>query len=204
MTQSGQSLAAEKAALRQLVLCKRGAMEPTRRIEASLALADFVDALPLPDGAVVAGFWPIRDEIDPRPLLDRLRARGHRLCLPVVINPHMVFREFTRETDFDRGEFGIMEPVASSPELRPDVLLMPLAAFDSLGNRLGWGKGYYDIAIADLEKTGPVTCIGLAFQLQEADHVPAESHDKPLNGILTENGYRSFKQDAADNSLSEA
>ena len=204
MTQSGHSLAAEKAALRQLVLRKRAEMMPTQRIEASLALVDFIDALPLPDGAVIAGFWPIRDEIDPRPLLDRLRARGHRLCLPVVLNPHMIFREFTRETEFVAGSFGIMEPAETSPEMRPDVLLMPLAAFDGLGNRLGWGKGYYDIAIAELQKSGPVTCIGLAFQIQEADHVPNEPHDKPLDGILTEIGYRPFRPGAAGRSPSEA
>lgn len=203
MTQTEKSLAVEKAALRQLVLSRRAAMEASQRIEASLAIAECADRLPLPDGAVIAGFWPIRDEIDPRPLLDRLRGKGYRLCLPVVANPHMIFREFTRDTAFEPAEFGIMEPVASSPELRPDVLLMPLAAFDDRGNRLGWGKGYYDIAIAALEQHGPITCIGLAFQVQEVDHIPVEPHDKPLDGILTEAGYRSFASGTSGLSLSE-
>lgn len=192
MTQTDTSLAAAKDVLRRQALARRAAMEPVRRIELSLALVDALESLPIPEGAVVSGFWPIRDEIDPRPLLDRLRARGHRLCLPVVTKPHLIFRELTRETVLVPAGFGTTVPDAASPELRPDVLLMPLAAFDRDGNRIGYGKGHYDTAIAALEKNGPVTCIGLAFQTQEVDHVPVEPHDKPLDGILTENGYRSF------------
>lgn len=192
MTQTDNSLAAAKDVLRKEALSRRAAMAPTHRIEVSLTLADTVESLPIPDGATVSGFWPIRDEIDPRPLLDRLRAKGHRLCLPVVTKPHLIFRELTRDTVLVPAGFGTTVPDASSPELRPDVLLMPLAAFDKAGNRIGYGKGHYDTAIAALEKDGPVTCIGLAFQAQEVDHVPAEPHDKPLDGILTEDGYRAF------------
>lgn len=192
MMQTDNSLAAAKDVLRKQALARRSAMEPMRRIEASLALVEAVESLPIPEGAVVSGFWPIRDEIDPRPLLDRLRAKGHRLCLPVVAKPHLIFRELTRETILVPAGFGTTVPDVASRELRPDVMLMPLAAFDRAGNRIGYGKGHYDTAIAALEKNGPVTCIGLAFQTQEVDHVPAEPHDKPLDGILTENGYRSF------------
>ena len=192
MTQTDNSLAAAKDALRKEALSRRAAMAPTHRIEVSLTLADAVESLPIPDGAIVSGFWPIRDEIDPRPLLDRLRAKRHRLCLPVVTKPHLIFRELTRDTVLVPAGFGTTVPDAASPELRPDVLLMPLAAFDKAGNRIGYGKGHYDTAIAALEQDGPVTCIGLAFQTQEVDDVPAEPHDKPLDGILTENGYRAF------------
>jgi 5-formyltetrahydrofolate cyclo-ligase len=171
-------------------------MDPGARIEASLALADFANALDLAPGAVVAGFWPIRDEIDPRPLLDLLRSKGHRLCLPVVLEPHLVFRALDRDTSFEPAGFGTMAPGPEAPEMRPDVLLMPLAAFDASGNRAGYGKGHYDSTIAVLEKQGPLTCIGLAFQVQEVDHVPTEPHDKRLDGILTEAGFRPFPQDA--------
>jgi 5-formyltetrahydrofolate cyclo-ligase len=88
--------------------------------------------------------------------------------------------------------FGTMAPGPEAEELRPDVLLMPLAGFDRQGNRIGYGKGHYDTAISSLEKSGPLLCIGLAFALQEVELVPAEGHDKPLAGILTEDGYRSF------------
>jgi 5-formyltetrahydrofolate cyclo-ligase len=186
------SQAEEKDRVRTEVLARRTAMPETERIEKSLALLDHSDALPIPAGTVVAGFWPIRDEIDPRPLMEHLRQAGHRLCLPVVADPHLVFRELTPDTELEQAGFGTIQPGAHVQELRPDVLLMPLAGFDRYGNRIGYGKGHYDTAIAALEKTGPVLCIGLAFGVQEVDLVPAEGHDKPLAGILTENGYRAF------------
>lgn len=184
--------ALEKDRLRKEVLARRKAMSEVERIEKSLALADHADALPLPGWAVVAGFWPIRDEIDPRPLLDLLRKRGHALCLPVIAEPHLVFRELTSDTQLKSAGFGTMEPEEGVRELRPDVLLMPLAGFDRHGNRIGYGKAFYDTAIAALEQTGPLLCIGLAFGVQEVDLVPAEGHDKRMAGILTEDGYRSF------------
>ncbi|MEP1934134.1 MAG: 5-formyltetrahydrofolate cyclo-ligase [Roseibium sp.] len=187
------SLAAEKDVLRTAALARRTEMAEIERIEKSLLIVEHVDELPLPHGAVVAGFWPIRDEIDPRPLMDKLRQAGHRLCLPVVTEPHLVFRYLERGADMVPAGFGTMAPGSNAEALRPDVLLMPLAGFDQHGNRIGYGKGHYDTAIAALETTGPLLCIGLAFAIQEVDLVPAEGHDKALNGILTENGYRSFK-----------
>lgn len=184
--------AALKAALRKDALGRRRAIPATERIETSLKLAEFAEDIEVPAGAVIAGYWPIRDELDPRPLLSVLRERGHALCLPVVAKPHLIFREFGRETEFEDAGFGTMAPGPAAPEVRPDVLLMPLSAFDNAGNRVGYGKGHYDTAIAALEKNGRVICIGLAFDVQEVGEVPAEPHDKPLNGILTESGFRRF------------
>ncbi|WP_420413418.1 5-formyltetrahydrofolate cyclo-ligase [Roseibium sp.] len=187
------SLAHEKNQLRKEALARRKAMPEVDRIEKSLALAEHVSGLPISPGTVVAGFWPIRDEIDPRPLMDQLRQAGHPLCLPVVAEPHLKFRRLERGAEMEPAGFGTMAPGPEAEELRPDVLLMPLAGFDKHGNRIGYGKGHYDTAIAALEKAGPVVCIGLAFGVQEVDLVPAEGHDKPLAGILTEDGYRSFR-----------
>ncbi|GAA0776694.1 5-formyltetrahydrofolate cyclo-ligase [Roseibium denhamense] len=186
------SLASQKHELRKLALSRRKSLPEVERIEKSLELADHADALPLPPGAVVAGFWPIRDEIDPRPLMDGLRQSGFRLCLPVVADPHLIFRTLDRGTALEPAGFGTLAPGADAPEIQPDALLMPLAGFDRLGNRIGYGKGHYDTAIAALEKNGPLLCIGLAFAVQEVDRVPVEAHDKPLDGILTEKGYRAF------------
>lgn len=186
------SPADEKAALRKDVLARRSAMAATDRIERGLQLVDHADDLPLPEGAIVSGFWPIRDEIDARPLLDRLRQKGHLLCLPVMVGPNLIFRRLDRDTKLVPAGFGCMEPGPEAEELRPDVLLMPLACFDNQGNRIGYGRAFYDNAIADLEKSGPLLCIGLAFSNQEVDRVPVEAHDKPLTGILTERGYRAF------------
>lgn len=187
------SLSLKKDVLRQEVLRRRKAMTDVDRIEKSLLLADHAGKLPLPSQATVAGFWPIRDEIDPRPLLDRLRQIGHPLCLPVVADPHLLFRTLERGAALEPAGFGTLAPGPEAKEVRPDVLLMPLAGFDRLGNRIGYGKGHYDTAIEALEKSGSLMCIGLAFGLQEVDLVPAERHDKPLSGVLTEHGYRSFR-----------
>jgi 5-formyltetrahydrofolate cyclo-ligase len=186
------SIAAEKDKLRKDVLARRKAMPVVERIEFSLQLSDQAEDLPLPAGAVVAGFWPIRDEIDPRPLMDRLRQLGHPLCLPVMTGPSLIFRRLERDTELVSAGFGTSEPGPSSEEVRPDVLLMPLAGFDGRGTRIGYGKAFYDTTIAKLQQSGPLLCIGLAFSVQEVDHVPSEAHDKPLNGILTEQGYRAF------------
>ncbi|MCX2725386.1 5-formyltetrahydrofolate cyclo-ligase [Roseibium salinum] len=185
-------LAAEKDLLRRQALARRKAMSDVERIEKSLLLADYADGLPIADSAVVAGFWPIREEIDPRPLLDCLRQKGHTLCLPVVAEPYLVFRKLERDADLVPVGFGTMAPGPAAQAVRPDVLLMPLAGFDNAGNRIGYGKGHYDKVITALEETGPLLCIGLAFSEQEVDRVPVEAHDKPLNGILTEQGYRAF------------
>ncbi|WP_029064602.1 5-formyltetrahydrofolate cyclo-ligase [Labrenzia sp. DG1229] len=184
--------AAKKDALRKEALARRTAMDELERIEKSLQLVDHSESLPLPEGTVIAGFWPIRDEIDPRPLLDRLRQKGHRLSLPVMTGPSLIFRSLERDTELVSAGFGCREPGPDAMELRPDVLLMPLAGFDASGNRIGYGRAYYDTTISGLEKTGALLCIGIAFSLQEVDRVPTEAHDKPLHGILTEQGYRSF------------
>ncbi|WP_298819914.1 5-formyltetrahydrofolate cyclo-ligase [uncultured Roseibium sp.] len=186
------SLAEKKEIVRKQALARRKAMSEIERIEKSLALIDHVDDLPLPDGAVVSGFWPIRDEIDLRPLMDILRQKGHPLCLPAIAEPHLQFRRLERGCELVPAGFGTLEPAPSADEMRPDVMLMPLSGFDNAGNRLGYGKGHYDTAIAAIEKESPLLCIGVAFAVQEVDRVPIEAHDKPLNGILTEVGYRAF------------
>ncbi|MTI44974.1 5-formyltetrahydrofolate cyclo-ligase [Roseibium hamelinense] len=194
MTSNSSSLAVAKQFLRKQALERRSALTDAFRIEASLKLAEFVETLDLAPDAVVAGFWPIQSEIDPRPLLDELRKRGHKLCLPVVAEPHLIFRVFHRDSSFVPAGFGTLAPGPEAEEVRPDVLLMPLAAFDRSGNRIGYGKGHYDTAIAALEKSGPLTCIGLAFAAQEVECVPAEDHDKKLTGILSEQGLLAADQ----------
>lgn len=185
-------LAAEKQNVRKAALARRRALSETDRIEASLQIADLAGQLALPGGAEVAGFWPIRDEIDPRPLMDKLRTFGHPLSLPVVQHPNLVFRRLTRGADLTDAGFGTVAPGPQAEEVLPDVLLMPLAAFDAGGGRIGYGKGHYDTAIAALERHKPVIRIGVAFSVQEVERVPLEAHDKRLQGIVTENGFTRF------------
>ena len=154
------------------------------RAAAGEAVAAHVLSLPaLAHASCVAAYWPIRSEIDPRPILAGLHARGQATALPVVTPDGLVFRRWSPGDPLVRARFGLSEPVAEAPEVRPDAFLVPLAAFDRAGRRLGYGAGLYDRAIAAL---APHLTLGLAFAAQEAAAVPTEPHDRPLDLIATE------------------
>lgn len=180
-----------KSVRRKEALGRRASLPIQARIEGGLALAEAADALGFPTGSVVSGFWPIRDEIDPRPLMDALRARGHALCLPAIVDGDLVFRRLTRETVLVPAGFGTAEPPADADVLVPDCMLVPLAAFDRRGGRIGYGRGYYDRAIARIAtaRGAPPATVGIAFSLQEVDSVPEEPHDRRLDRILSERGF---------------
>lgn len=185
-----------KASIRSTVLARRDALALGDRIEMSLAMAEAAEELSFDPGTVIAGYLPIRSEPDLRPLLARLRERGARLCLPVVLDRQtIVFRDFVRGAELTSTGFGTSGPGADAELLDPDILLMPLASFDPSGNRLGYGAGHYDRAIAKLRAKGrSPRLIGTAYSLQQVDEVPAEIHDVPLDMILTEQGLRSLSQ----------
>lgn len=136
-------------------------------------------------GAVVAGYMPIRGEIDPAPLMRALERRGLLTALPRVVSGDLTFHLSAGGASLVRGAFGILEPAADAPQVQPTILLVPLLAFDRRGGRLGYGAGYYDRAMARLS---PVVAIGLAFALQEVSAVPMEPHDRRLDRVLTEQG----------------
>ncbi|MGJ8571107.1 MAG: 5-formyltetrahydrofolate cyclo-ligase [Hoeflea sp.] len=185
-----------KASIRSAVLARRDALALDDRIEMSLAMAEAAEQLPFDPGTVIAGYLPIRSEPDLRPLLARLRERGARLCLPVVLDREtIVFRDFVRGADLVNTGFGTSGPAADAQVLDPDVLMMPLSSFDARGNRLGYGAGHYDRVIAKLRAKGKSpTLIGTAFSIQETGRLPTEDHDVPLDMILTEQGLRSLSQ----------
>ena len=146
--------------------------------------------LELPDGAVVAGYWPLRDEIDVRTLLRALHDEGFVCALPAVRAPDrpLVFRRWRPGDRLEEGAFGIAEPTPDRPEVRPVALLVPLLAVDGAGRRLGYGKGYYDRTLAALRATGPAVAIGVCFEAQRVREVPVEAHDQRLDWVLTEKG----------------
>ena len=185
-----------KASIRAAILARRDALDLDARIEMSLAMADIGEELAFDPGTVIAGYLPIRSEPDLRPLLARLRERGARLCLPVVVDREkIVFRDFIRGAELFNTGFGTSGPGAEATVLDPDILLMPLASFDARGNRLGYGAGHYDRAIAKLRDKGKSPLlIGTAFSIQETGMLPVEDHDVPLDMILTEQGLRSLSQ----------
>ena len=143
---------------------------------------------------IIAGYMPIGSEIDCRPLLNRIDAAGVPLALPVVIAPDapLVFRRWLPGDPVVTGSFGISEPAAVAPEVLPQVLLVPMLAFDRQGHRLGYGGGYYDRTLKALraasDRAGDIVAIGVAFAGQLRDKVPVAETDQPLDWILTEVG----------------
>ena len=186
-----------KAALRKERLALRDQIDPAARLEFSLAMADIAgDRIAIEAGMVVSGFFPIRSEADIRPLMARLKARGARLCLPVVLDREtIVFRELVTGAELVDTGFGTRGPGPEEAVLDPDLLLVPLSAFDGRGNRIGYGAGHYDRAIARLREKGRhPRLIGIAFDCQEVAEVPDEAHDVRLEAVLTESGLRTFME----------
>ena len=177
-----------KASLRQAALARRDAMPEDARIEASLTVADrCADLLPITPGMVVSGFLPIRSEIDIRPLMMLLADRGARLCVPAIVDGRLQFRHLVRGAPLEPQGFGTYAPGAEAAVLDPELMLVPLAVFDRQGGRIGYGRGYYDSAIAALTDKGtPPILAGVAFAVQEAETVPMEPHDIRLPMIVTE------------------
>jgi 5-formyltetrahydrofolate cyclo-ligase len=151
-----------------------------------------LDFLDLPAAAVISGFLPYQTEIDVRPLLARLAASGHVTCLPVVTGrgEPLVFRAWRPGEATEPGVWNIPVPPPGAPEVVPDVLLVPLLAFDSAGFRLGYGGGFYDRTLEALRRQKRVIAVGIAYAGQEMHRVPHGPHDQPLDWILTQMGAR--------------
>ncbi|MBX9908825.1 MAG: 5-formyltetrahydrofolate cyclo-ligase [Beijerinckiaceae bacterium] len=132
---------------------------------------------------IVSGYWPMRSEADPRPILEGLHARGVPLCLPAIVDRRMIFRRWAPYEPIVPGGFGTLVPQPEQPLVMPTILLVPLAAFDRRGYRIGYGKGYYDALLAAL---APVVAIGIAYGAQEIAAVPEERHDMRLDWVVTD------------------
>ena len=184
-----------KRELRREALARRDALDPAWRIEASLQMAEVATKLiETEPGVIVSGFWPMRSEVDLRPLMFALRETGARLCLPAILDKTtIVFRELVRGAALVGMGFGTAGPGEAAETLDPSIMLVPLAAFDARGHRIGYGAGYYDRAIARLVDAGRAPrLIGIAFDCQEVPEVPDEPHDVVIPEILTEGGLRRF------------
>ncbi|MDJ0942505.1 MAG: 5-formyltetrahydrofolate cyclo-ligase [Kiloniellales bacterium] len=177
-----------KAALRRSSRQIRRAAAEERESAAAEVCRRLLDALVIPAEARVSGYWPLRDELDPRPVLEALAARGRRLCLPVVVESGaaLVFRSWRPDAALEPAVFGTRVPGPDCPSVEPDILLVPLLAFDRRGRRLGYGGGFYDRTLAALRGRRPVLAIGLAFAAQEVEEVPVEAGDEALDRIVTE------------------
>lgn len=138
----------------------------------------------------LSGFYPYQAEINVLPLLARLVSEGWETALPVVMakGAPLTFRAWAPGEPTGRGIWDIHVPLETAPELQPDVLLVPMLAFDRRGYRLGYGGGFYDRTLAELRKLKPVVAIGVAYAGQEMDEVPVAPYDEPLDWVLTERG----------------
>jgi 5-formyltetrahydrofolate cyclo-ligase len=156
--------------------------------------ANFMAAFSLAPKAAVAGYNPINDEADIAPLMAALGQRGHPLCLPAVVarDAPLAFRAWSPGAALVPGPMGILEPPADAATLRPDVVLVPLLAFDGSGHRLGYGGGYYDRTLARLRADGPLLVVGVAYSAQEVDRLPGTEHDQRVDAVLTELGIVRF------------
>ena len=181
---------ASKADLRRAAMARREALPPAARMAAAQAIAERGLPVAVKPGGIVSGFSPLKSEISPLPLLRRLADAGASLALPAVLGrgQPLIMRAWSFGAPLVSGVWGIREPPADAPELFPDILIVPLLAFDRCGHRIGYGAGYYDMTISHLRAMKPVTAIGIAFAAQEIAAVPANPRDARLDLVLTEHG----------------
>ena len=189
------TVGASKADLRAAVLAKRDALSDEQRAEAAQALAKRKLPFEIAPGTIVSGYSPIRNEIDPVPWMRKLAEAGVKLALPAVLarGKSLAFRAWSPDDRLMLGPLGILEPSPAAAELVPDIMLVPLAAFDAAGHRIGYGAGHYDYTLAHFRKTKAITAVGVAFAVQQIKAVPALPHDVALDFVLTEKKVFDFR-----------
>jgi len=145
-------------------------------------------------GKLIAGYWPIKDEIDPRLLMKVLSDEGHTIALPAItkVNNPLEFRKWTSSTDLVVGPYKTLQPSREMNVVIPDVIFVPLLAFNAKGDRLGYGGGFYDRTLFQLRQIKSVFACGVAFSAQEIRRLPTDKFDQKLDGILTESYFRTF------------
>lgn len=190
---------AAKAGLRRKAHQQRAALGADARAEAARAAAHhFLAKARLPKTDIVALYWPIRDEIDCKPLLAALMDAYQPVCLPVVMgeNQPLEMRLWEQGAPLYPSGFGTLAPAETAPVVSPDCIVVPLLGFDRFGTRLGYGGGYYDRTLAGMARAPKL--IGIAFAAQEVERIPRADHDVPLDAIVTEKGYRAFARPEED------
>ena len=178
-----------KAALRRKAFDARKAAFATAPAIVPAATAHLLERIGPAAGRTIAGYMPIRTEIDPLPAMTALSEAGARICVPVIAGAGLPldFREWTPGCAMVEGPFRAMIP-ESGDWLTPETLIVPLVAFDAGLNRLGYGGGFYDRTLSRLRAGGPVAAIGFAFAAQELPGLPVEKTDQPLDAVVTERG----------------
>jgi 5-formyltetrahydrofolate cyclo-ligase len=185
----------QKTKVRAEVLALRDALPAEVRAAAAETIAARPFPIAVPKGAIVSGFMPLKSEINPLPFMRKFADAGARLALPCIAGrgKPLIMRAYAFGDEFARGQWGIREPLPTAAEVAPDILIVPLAAFDRTGNRIGYGAGYYDMTINALRAKKRVTAIGIAFAAQQFTAVPATDRDERLDLVLTEKEAFDFR-----------
>lgn len=185
-----------KASLRIAARNRRQASQARAPANApDLAADKFLESIAVDPRCVVSGYWPIQGEMDPRPLLTRLLRQGCRCALPVIVECELplMFREWRLGDALEKGPFGTSEPGPAAAEIIPDVLVVPLLAFDLRGYRLGYGGGYYDRTLHVLRRTAQkCVAVGFAYAGQQVESVPVSDTDERLDWVVHENFAKAY------------
>jgi len=177
-----------KAELRREAIARRDALPAAARSAAAETIAARPFPIAFAPGAIISGFIPLKNEIDPQPLMRKVAAKGAQLALPVVMgrDKPLAMRAWNFGEPLATGIWGIREPKPDAAMLDPDILIVPIVAFDRAGHRIGYGAGYYDLTITLLRARKHVATVGIAFAVQEIPAVPATPRDARLDLVLTE------------------
>jgi 5-formyltetrahydrofolate cyclo-ligase len=185
-----------KAQVRRDAAARRDALPAAERSAAAATIAARPLPVAVPAGAIVSGFSPLKSEINPVPLMRAFADAGAGLALPVVAGrgKPLIMRSWTFGAPLVAGVWGIREPPPDAPEVFPDILIVPLLAFDRTGHRIGYGAGYYDMTIARLRGIKPVLAVGIAYAAQEIAEIPTTERDARLDFVLTERETIDFRR----------
>ena len=192
----------DKDQMRRALAAQRSAHHKAHGEAEAQALAEFMSSnadkqLGAISDKIIAAYLPMGGELDPRPLMQALRKNGNSICLPVCINEDapLVFRRYRHNDALLPDDMGIAAPRATAQQVTPDIVLLPLLAFDGQGHRLGRGGGFYDRTLAELKKRGDCRFIGLAFDMQMVDKCPIAPHDEALHAVLMPTKRLDFDRD---------
>ncbi len=183
------SLSEQKAALRKAAQAARVASARAAGPQAANQLARLFTGWPQGAGvAVVSGYLAIGTELDVAPVLSVFAKHGAEVALPVVVGAArpLEFRRWQPGMELEAGPLGTRHPPAESPALEPDLLLVPMLAFDDDGYRMGWGGGFYDRTLAQLRAVKKIIAVGIGYEGQRVDKIPRDDHDAGLDWIATE------------------
>ena len=186
----------QKKQLRAAALALRDALPAAERQAAAETIAARAFPVAITPGMIVSGFSPMKTEINPIPLMRKLAAAGAKLALPCIAGRGhpLVMRAWDFGAALASGQWGIREPTPEAAEVAPDILIVPVACFDRIGHRIGYGAGYYDMTIHALRAKKKITAIGVAFAAQEIPQVPATERDERLDLVLTEREVIDFRR----------